>query len=682
MYSATEHVVKRKLVNSSPIILLILIVFFLLVGCATQLYGEGQEAFTLQLLHFADIDGNEEIALSSVDEFSALVQAFSADEQYGPATLLVSSGDNIIPGPRFYAAEQRAVRSVTGSNEPGHTDIAFMNLLGVKASAMGNHDLDAGPGEFADAIKAESSNGVEFPGAEFPYLSANLNWSTDNDTAEITGRNGADVSELAGKVAAYATVVVNGEKIGLVGASTPLLGTITSTGGITVLPEDRSVASLAAIIQSSVDELSAMGVNKIILLSHMQQIAIEQELAGLLEDVDIIVAGGSNTRMGNSSNMLYPGDEEFEMDYPYSATDAGGSPTVVVNVDGDYKYLGRLVISFDEDGVLLKSSINRNRSLNGSWPATSETVAEVGGRANADVVAVRDAIQGVINAQYGTVVGYTSVYLDGRRSQVRTEETNLGNLSADANLWYANLLSDEPVHVSLKNGGGLRTEIGSAVVPPGSLDYSQAVYNPPGANAEVGTDEGAVTEGHLRATMRFDNGLVLLSATPAELRDILEHGIAETGEGATPGRFPQIGGMRMVFDASRPSGQRIVELAVTGADGSSNDVVVSAGNLVGDPARVYRLVTLNFLANGGDDYPFVDLSSPDRQNLYEGTGFGEETDYPDGNLGNDPGRNDSFSYTGGEQDAFAEYLLQFHANPARAFSVEETPRAQDRRISY
>ena len=45
------------------------------------------------------------------------------------------SGDNILPGPRFYAAEQRPVRILTGSNEPGHADIALLNEMGVQASA-------------------------------------------------------------------------------------------------------------------------------------------------------------------------------------------------------------------------------------------------------------------------------------------------------------------------------------------------------------------------------------------------------------------------------------------------------------------------------------------------------------------------------------------------------------------
>ena len=74
----------------------------------------------------------------------------------------------------------------------------------------------------------------------------------------------------------------------------------------------------------------------------MQQIQIEMALANLLTDVDIIVAGGSNTRMGDSTDSLFGTDDGFEMEvYPYETMDANGMPTLVVNVDGDYKYLGR-----------------------------------------------------------------------------------------------------------------------------------------------------------------------------------------------------------------------------------------------------------------------------------------------------------------------------------------------------
>ena len=173
-----------------------------------------------------------------------------------------------------------------------------------------------------------------------------------------------------------------------------------------------------------------------------------------------------------------------------------------------------------------------------------------------------------------------------------------------------------------------------------------------------------------------------MNVTAEELKMLLEHGVAETAEGTTPGRFPQIAGMTMSFDATAPAGSRIQTLDVLYADGSVKDSVISGGVIRGDPMRVFRLVTLNFLANGGDDYPYDKLSDPQRRNLYKGTGYGEKTDYPDEDLSKDPGDNSDFSYTGGEQDALAEYLMTFHATADKAFPVEETDRAEDLRIQY
>ena len=43
--------------------------------------------YTLQLLHFSDVTGDEQSAIDSVDEFSALVSAFRGDSTYGANTL-------------------------------------------------------------------------------------------------------------------------------------------------------------------------------------------------------------------------------------------------------------------------------------------------------------------------------------------------------------------------------------------------------------------------------------------------------------------------------------------------------------------------------------------------------------------------------------------------------------------
>ena len=49
-------------------------------------------------------------------------------------------------------------------------------------------------------------------------------------------------------------------------------------------------------------------------------------------------------------------------------------------------------------------------------------------------------------------------------------------------------------------------------------------------------------------------------------------------------------------------------------------------------------------------------------------GYGDESDFPKAELSKDPGLNSEFSYTGGQQDALAEYLLVFHDHPDLVFS--------------
>ena len=70
-------------------------------------------------------------------------------------------------------------------------------------------------------------------------------------------------------------------------------------------------------------------------------------------------------------------------------------------------------------------------------------------------------MQTIVDAADAMAFGNHDMFLDGRRETVRTEESNLGNLTADANLDAARG-ADAAVMVSFKNGGGLRAEFGSA----------------------------------------------------------------------------------------------------------------------------------------------------------------------------------------------------------------------------
>lgn len=631
--------------------------------------------FTLQLLHFADIDGSG--GAPNVENFSALVDGFRG--RFPESTVLVSSGDNFIPGPEFFAAAEDDLTEVLGDPDNGRAHIAWLNAMGVQATVVGNHDLDTGAGDLADLI---SPDGL-WEGARFPYLSANIDFSGSPLGALLVADGGP---ARRGTVSGSATVIAGGEIIGIVGASTPTLPSITNTGGLVITPSpfdsssDADLDALAAEIQPAVDALVSQGVDKIILLAHMQQIAVEQALATRLENVDIIVAGGSNTILADGNDILRDGDTAADT-YPLIFDDAAGEPVLVVNTDGDFRYLGRLVVEFDEDGVIDTNSVDPAISGAYATDLIQFPFSPLDGVAD-----ITSALEAVLLAKDGNILGLTDVYLDGRRSEVRTEETNLGNLTADANLFIAQQ-ADPSTVISLKNGGGIRDGIGRAIQPPGASNPDDIQFLAPAANDTIGKPAGGISQLDLETSLRFNNGLTLLTVTAVELADIMEHAVSASGDGATPGQFPQVAGMRFSFDPSQPArsgtdtnsanpainGDRLRNLAIVDETGTVTDQVVIDGAVAGDPNRSFRMVILNFIAkcvgamgeSCGDGYPLNGLAVPDRVDVAD--------------LGTDPGLSD-FAPAGSEQDALAEFLRAQHPVGGTAFAGAETDPVDDTRI--
>ncbi|MBD2775403.1 bifunctional metallophosphatase/5'-nucleotidase [Iningainema tapete] len=614
--------------------------------------------FTLQLLHAADQEAGVP-ALVDAPNFSAVLNALKNQDADGDGnidyinTLVLSSGDAYIPSPFFFGSD-------TAFGGQGRADILIQNELGFQAIAFGNHEFDLGTDVVASLIRASGN----YPGTNFPYLSSNLNFSTDASLAPLVTADGQEASTIPNRIAGNTIITVNGEKIGVVGATTPTLRSISSPGNVTVLPSNfnesnpADIAALAAEIQKSVDTLLSNNpeINKVILLAHQQQIAIELQLAELLTGVDIIIAGGSNTLLADETDRLRAGDQ-VQGAYPILKTAADGNPIAVVNTDGNYKYVGRLVVDFDRSGVIVPDSINPN--ISGAYATDAAGVAAVNGTPDPEIVAITDALREVIIAQDGNIFGKTTVFLNGSRTDVRTQETNLGNLTADANLAYARQFDPSTV-ISIKNGGGVRDNIGVFTIPPGSNNPADALIVPPQANPVAGKLEGDISQLDITNALRFNNGLSLLTLTAQELLAVAEYGVAATAPGATPGRFPQIGGFSFSFDPTRPAGDRILSLAVQDNTGNL-DVVAENGELVGDPTRTFRTVTLTFLATGGDGYTF-----PNRDRV---------------DLVSDPllrTGSATFAADGSEQDAFAEYLIaNFNEIP---YSISDVPPAQDTRI--
>ncbi|MFM8357266.1 MAG: bifunctional metallophosphatase/5'-nucleotidase, partial [Verrucomicrobiota bacterium] len=565
-------------------------------------------------------------------------------------------------------------------------------------------------------------------GAAFPYLSANLSFSgvpagesalAARSTAAIlpVSRFRANpvtdatyVSTAATNVArhpkiARAAIIERGEeKIGVLGVTLPDLANISSPGRVTVTgpqgatlvsPRTYDLDGLAAHLQPVVDALRTNGCNKIILLTQLQQIENEKGLARKLDGADVIVAGGSGTIYANDPANLLPGDSAAGP-YPFLTTDKKGNTVAIVSTDGQYQYLGRLVVEFNAAGELVGASGDTLPATDAQvarlWGVDTDAPYAAGTRGGA-VRGLTEAVGAVIRAKDGLILGRASVFLEGRRTAVRQQESNFGNLSADANLWYARRY-DNRVRVSLKNGGGIRNAIGSTDANGG--------LQPTKPNPAAGKAAGDISRLDIEDSLKFNNALSLVTVKASQLKMLLEHGVAgSNGTGAdknTPGQFSQLGGLVVVVDLGRVAqtytsvsnvistvnaGQRIRYAALTDASGRPTDVLVADGQVL-DPERPVRLVTLNFLATagsagsdfGGDSYPFPYFLRLNGAESYERKDLNSATLTPA--LPADFPALSSFAGTGTEPDAFAEYLLAFHS--VTPFGLADTAVDLDRRL--
>jgi 2',3'-cyclic-nucleotide 2'-phosphodiesterase (5'-nucleotidase family) len=679
-----------------------------------------EDFFVLELLHVADQEAGA-AAIQDAPRLSAVLNALKAqdlgDDGLADNTLVLSSGDAFIPGLFFEASEP-----VFGTE--GIADIQIQNELGFQAIAFGNHEFDFGTRLLAELISGQDVTddsdaedgfvdtvpqsigtilGSEFTGANFPYLSTNLNFATDINLAPLAVKGGQ--APQPNTVTSSVIIDVNGEPVGVVGATTPTLASISSPGDVGIAPSPfdsnptpAQLDALAAAIQTEVDALleANSGLNKIVLLAHMQQIAIELALAERLENVDIIVAGGSNTRLLDATDRLRAGDSN-QGEYPQFVTNAGGTQTAIVNTDGSYKYVGRLVLEFDADGNIVPESYDAE--VSGAYATDAQGVADLGAESLVDpeIQAIVNAIEAQIISTESNVFGAADVFLNGNRSGadtavdpdgVRTQETNLGNLTADANLAAAQEI-DPTVVVSLKNGGGIRASIGQTFVPPGSTESTrtpnEAVIDRDG---NVVKPAGGISQNDIQTTLAFNNGLTLLTLTKTELVALLEHGVSALPNVA--GAFPQIAGVKFSYDPDLAPGDRLQSAAIVDQNDTLVAELVRDGELVGDPSETFRIVTLNFLAaprfdeatgefiGGGDGYPFPntntdpavgEVGDPDvvtRVNIVQLA----QADVFTGDA--------TFAEDGSEQDALAEYLFDNFVDTP--FDQVDTGRDLDERI--
>ncbi len=643
--------------------------------------------FSLQLLHFYGESGT--LGAKTAPILGAMVDKFKSTNAN---TLVLAEGDTWIPGPWLVGGADPSLNAVAGigTTALGRPDIAILNALGVNASALGNHEFDLGSPVVSGAIAFSGTGASAWVGAQFPFITSNLDFSADSALRPIadatlggTGTNafaGKEASTIKGKIAPYTVVTVAGEKIGIVGATTYDLLTKTSPNGTVpkddANPSTSDLQEVAAYIQTTIDALRTSGVNKIVMVDQLDTITRNQALAPMLSGVDIMVAGGGHERLGDANDIAvgFNGHSaSFQDTYPILATDKDGNPTLIVTTDTEFSYLGRLQVEFDANGLLNTAALNS--TINGAYAANEATLQSVyastqtaaqivaASTTGAKVQAIAGAIDAVVTAKDGNKFGFSKVYLEGDRVFGRAQETHLGTHTADANAFAARkaLGLGATGLVSLKNGGGLRASIGS-------IDEDGAKI----ANALVGGASGNVSQLDVENALRFDNKMMTMDTTPQGLLNILNYA---AGLPAGNGGFAQIGGLRFSYNPSLPAGSKVVNVALYDLDGKFIATVVQNGVVAAGAPSSIPMVILNFTANGGDGYPIKANATNFRFLLSDGTLSAPVDPTLD------------FTATGvvpanavGEQKLMQDYMLTKFATPDSGFNMADTPASQDLRI--
>ncbi|WP_367355945.1 5'-nucleotidase C-terminal domain-containing protein [Mesotoga sp.] len=362
-------------------------------------------------------------------------------------------------------------------------DIVALNLMKVDAVAIGNHEFDNDASVLAKQMEI----------AHFPFLSANIYKDGEPAFQEYI------IKEIAGIKVAI---------VGFTAQETEILEYLYA--------KDYEWKDVIEVAKEIVPKLEAQA-DIIIALTHMGSNPVlvganSWELAKAVDGIDVIVDGHSHT--------FYERPEII-------------NETIIVSAGEWAKNLGKLELEIVDETVIFVSFRN--------LPVIAEEIEP-----DFAVATVLDYFKKAGGEALNTVVGETTIKLEGDRGVVRAQDTNLGYLICDAMVWKSG------ADLAITNSGGIRASINA----------------------------GPITYRDILTVLPFGNTLYVVDVPGTALRDLLQYtATREAGQGA----MPQVSGVTYVIE-----------------NGEAKDILVNGAPI--DDNRVYKVATNNYLASGGDGY--------------------------------------------------------------------------------
>lgn len=305
-------------------------------------------------------------------------------------------------------------------------------------------------------------------------------------------------------------------------------------------------------MQNAIDEIkSTTNITRIAAITHIGYDE-DQKLAQATSGLQLIMGGHSHTLLGDMTNAK------------------GKYPTIVDNKDGDEvfivtayrwgEYVGYIDVTYDPQGKIL--------AYHGAPIHITNTTKQ-----DPELQAQIEEWRGPFEEFAAEVLGTSQVELD--QTTCQQGECLLGDFMADAMLAYRKNNSAD-VDFALINSGGVRATI----------------------------DEGDITRGEVLTSFPFGNAIVQIALTGKQIWEVLE-GIV-TGVSVINGKvvtsFFQVSqGIKVDYNPKAANGSRLVEVTIGGQPLQNG--------------TTYQVVTLDFLAGGGDNFftPTTDFITLDTQ---------------------------------------------------------------------
>lgn len=408
-----------------------------LASLPAQAAEEGER--TLQLLNINDFHGR-----ISMDIGLGLAETVQQQRAENPNSVLLSAGDNV--------SASLYVSSVQ-NDEP---TLAYLNALGLQASAAGNHEFDKGFDDLKNRISQS---------ADFPILGANV-------TDKATGEPALDPYTII--------TSADGTKIGVIGTVTTETPQLTDPSALAGVNFGDTVEATNKYAQQLSDGDEANGEADVIVAEYHQGVDVSNVadpiVAGTDPAVDVIFTGHTH--------------QEYVMDAPVPGEAGKTRPVMQTGNYGDN--LGDVTLTLDKDkNVTGYTSTLHKRVATPSADtiAADHTLSEVNTiLEDANAFATEKGNEKVARLEDKITTGYDATKEANRGGlDQRDRESTMGHLVADMYLSAANSTGRTPADIGIVNPGGLRDEFPSGLrtslaTPVGDLKVSDAVAVTPFAN--------------------------------------------------------------------------------------------------------------------------------------------------------------------------------------------------------